>query len=82
MRSNPQLPLVPPEADPEKIIKKGKASQEFFSTAATSASGQLPDSTLNTPVFLSSNLPLPSAEVSKNLDFEISLLNTPLLNLI
>jgi hypothetical protein len=30
MRSNPQLPLVPSEADPEKIIKKGKASHFFF----------------------------------------------------
>jgi hypothetical protein len=69
-RSNPQLPLVPPEADPEKIIKKGKASQESFFVVATSASGQLPDSTLNTPVVISSNPSLPSAEVSKNLDFQ------------
>jgi hypothetical protein len=38
-RSNPQLPLVPPEADPKKIIKKGKASHESFSVVATSASG-------------------------------------------
>jgi hypothetical protein len=63
-RSNPQLPLVPLEADPEKIIKKGKASQEIFSATATSASGQLHDSTLNTPIVLSSKLPLSSAEVS------------------
>jgi hypothetical protein len=75
-RSNPQLPLVPPEADPEKIIKKGKASQKSFSAAATSASGQLPDSTLDTPVVLSSKLPLPSAEVSKNLILKSFLLNT------
>jgi hypothetical protein len=70
MRSNPLLPLVPPEADPEKIIKKGKSSQESFSAAASSASGQLPDSTLYTPVLTSSNPSLPSAEVSKNLDFQ------------
>jgi hypothetical protein len=69
-RSNPQLPLVPSEADPEKIIKKGKASQKSFSAAATSASGQLPDSTLDTPVVISSKISLPSAEVSKKLDFE------------
>jgi hypothetical protein len=69
-RSNPQLPLVPPEADPEKIIKKGKYSQKSLSSATTSASGQFPDSTLNTPAVLSSKLPLYSTEVSKNLDFE------------
>jgi hypothetical protein len=72
MRSNPQLPLVPLEADPEKIIKKGKASNFFFfSVATTSASGQLPDSTLSTPVVLSSKLPLSFAELSKKLDFEV-----------
>jgi hypothetical protein len=75
-RSNPQLPLVPPEADPEKIIKKGKASQFFFFAATTSASGQLPDSTLDTPTILSSKLPLSSAKVSKKIDFEEFLLNT------
>jgi hypothetical protein len=69
-RSNPQLPLVPPKADPEKISKKGKCSQEFFYVAATSSYGQLPDSTLNTPVLISSNPSLPTAEVSKNLDFQ------------
>jgi hypothetical protein len=69
-RSNPQLPLVPPEVDLENIVKKGKASQKHFSVATTSASGQLPDSTLDTPAVLSSKLPLSSAEVSKKLDFE------------
>jgi hypothetical protein len=39
MISNSQLPLVPPKANPEKIIKNGKASQKRFSAAATSASG-------------------------------------------
>ena len=62
--------MVPPEVDPKKIIKKGKYSQESFFVTATSASGQLPDSTLNTPVVISSNPSLPSAEVSKNLDFQ------------
>jgi hypothetical protein len=32
MRYTPHLPMATPEADPEKIIKKGKASQEGFST--------------------------------------------------
>jgi hypothetical protein len=62
--------LVPPEANPENIIKKGKDSQESFSVSSTSASGQFHDSTLNTPVFISSNPSLPSTEVSKNLDFQ------------
>jgi hypothetical protein len=69
-RSNPQLPLVPPEVDPKKIIKKGKASKKYFSAATISASVQLPDSTLDTPVVLSSKVPLYSVEVSKNLYFE------------
>jgi hypothetical protein len=59
--------LVPPKADPEKIINKGKASQESFFVAAISASGQLPDSILNTRVVISSNPSFPSAEVSKNI---------------
>jgi hypothetical protein len=69
-RSNPQLPLVPPETDLEKIIKKGKASKKGFSTTTTSASSQFPDSTLDTPIVLSSKLPLYSAEVYKKLYFE------------
>jgi hypothetical protein len=28
MRSTPQLPLETPEADPEKLIRKGKALRE------------------------------------------------------
>jgi hypothetical protein len=48
----------------EKILKI------FFSLAATSAFGQLPNSTLNTPVVISSDPSLPSVEVSKNLDFQ------------
>jgi hypothetical protein len=69
-RSNQQLPLVPSEAEPEKIIKKGKASLKSFYAATTSASGQLPDSTLDTPTVLSCKISLPSAKVSKKLDFE------------
>jgi hypothetical protein len=69
-RSNPQLPLVSPVADPEKIIKNGKDSKKGFSATTTSASSYLLDSTLNTPTVLSSKLPLSSAKVSKNIDFE------------
>jgi len=70
MRSNPQLPLVPSKVDPEKIIKKGKASLKSFSTTTKSGSGQLPYSTLDTPVVLSSKIYLPSTEVSNKIDFE------------
>jgi hypothetical protein len=69
-RSNPQLPLVPSKSDPEKIIKNGKASQKRKIVVATSASGQLSDSTLDTPVVISSKFSLPSAKVSKKRDFE------------
>jgi hypothetical protein len=70
MRSNPQLPLATLDADLEKIIKKGKSSQEIFSVAVLGTFGQLPDSILNTQVAVSSIPPLPSTEVSRNLDFE------------
>jgi hypothetical protein len=69
-RSTPQLHLATPEDDPEKIIKKGKDSQESFYAIVSCTFGQLPDPFLNTPVVISSIPPLPSAKVSKNLDFE------------
>jgi hypothetical protein len=70
MRSNPKLPLATPEVDPEKLIKKGKASQESFFSTILGTSGHLPSSILNTPNVISSNPPLPSVEVSNNFDFE------------
>jgi hypothetical protein len=69
-RSNPQLPLVSPVADPEKIMKNKKYSKKGFSSTTTSAFSYLLDSTLNTQIVLSSKLPLSSAKVSKNIDFE------------
>jgi hypothetical protein len=62
--------LATPEADPKKIIKKGKTCQESFSVVLSGTSRQFLDSTLNTPVVISSIPPLPSTEVSNNLDFE------------
>jgi hypothetical protein len=70
MKSTPQLSLASPKADPKKIIKKGKSSQESFYVVVLGTSGQLSGSILNTPVVISSNPPLPSVELSKNLDFE------------
>jgi hypothetical protein len=70
MRSNPYIPLVPSEANPAKLIKKGKASLKKIFDVVTSASSQLSDSSHHTPVVLSSKISLPSAEVSKKLDSE------------
>jgi hypothetical protein len=69
-RSTPHLPLETPEADPENIIKKGKASQEGFSATVPGTSGHLHDSTFKTPVAISNSPLLPSVEVSRSLDFE------------
>jgi hypothetical protein len=69
-RSTPQIPLVTPEDDTERIIKKGKDSQEIFPFVLSGTSGHFPNSFINTPVVISSIPPLPSAEISKNLDFE------------
>ena len=38
MRSTPQLPLVTPKADPEKIIRKGKALRQGTSIVEPSIS--------------------------------------------
>jgi hypothetical protein len=48
-RSNPILPLATPEIDPEKIIKKGKSSQEGFYVVASGTSSHLLDSIFKTP---------------------------------
>jgi hypothetical protein len=66
-RSTPHLPLVAPEADPEKIIKKGKASQGASSSIFSGTVGNLPDSTFQTPVVVSSISKLPTVEASVNL---------------
>jgi hypothetical protein len=52
-RSTPQLPLATPEADPKKIIKKGKTSQKGLSTIVLGDSGNLHDSSFKTPIVVS-----------------------------
>ena len=69
-RSTPHLPLETPESDPENIIKKGKASQEGYSTTVPGTSGHLHDSTFKTLVAISNPPLLPSVEVSEIVDFE------------
>jgi hypothetical protein len=69
MSSNPQLPLVTPEADPEKIIRKGKTPQEGIVTVVAGDSGKLHDPYLKNPVDASNSLVIPSVGVSRNLNF-------------
>jgi hypothetical protein len=65
-RSHPQLPLATPEADPEVIIRKGKASEGETSTTEP---GNFPSPSVETP-FSSSQLPSrPFSEVSRFLNF-------------
>jgi hypothetical protein len=70
MRSTPHLPLATPEVDPEKIIKKGKYSQEGFLVVVPGTTGHFPDSTFKTPVTVSSTPLLPSVKISRNLNLE------------
>ena len=70
MRYTPHLPLATPEADPEKIIKKGKDSQEGFSVVVLSTTSYFLDSTFKTLIVLSSAPLLSSTEISRNSDLE------------
>jgi hypothetical protein len=70
MRSTSQLPLETPEANLEKIIKKGKTSQEGLSAVVPGDSGNLHDSSFKTPIDVSNSPFIPSVGVSRSLDFE------------
>jgi hypothetical protein len=67
-RSTPHLPLATHEDNLEKIIKKGKDSQEGFSTIISGTTGNFSDSTLKTPVVVSSSPLLPFVETTKKLN--------------
>jgi hypothetical protein len=68
-RSTPQLTLATPEADPEKIIRKIKTSQEGTSIVVSGDFGILNNPSLKTPV-VSSNSPItPFFGVSRILNF-------------
>jgi hypothetical protein len=69
-RSTPEIPLETPEVDPEKIIKKGKTSQEGISSVVPGDSGNLHDPSFKTLVDVSNYSFLPSIGVSRSLDFE------------
>jgi len=70
MSYTPHLPLATPEANPEKIIKKGKASQEGFLAAISGTIGNFPDSTFKTLVTTSSAPLLLFVETPRNLNLE------------
>jgi hypothetical protein len=68
-RSHPQLPLVTPEADPEKIIRKGKALEEGGSTVELGIFDSSHDPLLETPV-VASQFPIrPLVVFSRLLNF-------------
>jgi hypothetical protein len=67
-RSNPQLPLAAPEADPEKIIRKGKALRGGTSSTEPCISDDF-HYPLGTPIFSSHSIVIPSAGVSRTLNF-------------
>jgi hypothetical protein len=49
-RSTPQLPLATPEADPEKIIRKGKALREYTSSVEPGISDDFQSPPVRTPI--------------------------------
>jgi hypothetical protein len=67
-RSTPQLPLAPPEANPENIIRKGKSSEGGTSTAKIGISGDFHDF-VETPTPSFRLILLSSVEVSRSLNF-------------
>jgi hypothetical protein len=68
-RSTPQLPLATPEADPEKIVRKGKALREGTSTVEPGISDNFHCPSLETPISASHSPVIPSVGVSRTLNF-------------
>jgi hypothetical protein len=68
-RSTPQLPLATPEADPEKIVRKGKAPREGTSTVEPGISDDFHCPPLETPISSSHSPIIPSVGVSQSLKF-------------
>jgi hypothetical protein len=69
MRSTPQLPLATPEAGPEKIIRKGKTSQEGTSAVVPGISGIFYSLSLENLVSSSHSPVIPYVGVSRSLKF-------------
>jgi hypothetical protein len=69
MRYTPQLPLATPEADPEKIVRNGKALREGNSTIEPGISDNFHCPSLETPILASHSPVIPSVGVSRTLNF-------------
>jgi hypothetical protein len=67
-RSTPQLPLATPEADPEKIIRKGKALHEGTSTVELGVSDDF-HYPIETPISIFQHFFIPSFGVSLTSNF-------------
>jgi hypothetical protein len=67
-RSTPQLPLATPEADPEKIIRKGKAFHEGTSTIELGISDDF-HYPIGTPISIFQPSLIPSIGFSRTLNF-------------
>jgi hypothetical protein len=68
-RSTPQLPLATPEADPEKIIRKGKALHEGTSTTEPGISDDFHGPPIGTPISAFHSPVIPSVGVPRTLNF-------------
>jgi hypothetical protein len=69
MRSTPLFPLKTPEADPKKLIRKGNSLREGVSTVELGISDNFPSPSVETPLSTSHFPIIPSAGVSRNLNF-------------
>ena len=69
MRSTPQLPLTKLEADPEKIIKKGKAFRESTSIVEPGIFDDFHYPVVRNPISTSHSTVIPSVGVSRSLNF-------------
>jgi hypothetical protein len=68
-RSTSLLPLATSEANPEKIIRKGKTTQKGTSIVVPSFSDNLHNPSLQTPIAISDSPIIKTAGVSRNLSF-------------
>jgi hypothetical protein len=67
--SHPQLPLATPEADPQKIIRRGKTPQEGTSATELGDSGNFQHPSSETPLVVSHTPILSPVGVSRALNF-------------
>jgi hypothetical protein len=69
MRDTPQLPLSTPEADPEKIIRKGNSLHQGTSTTEMGISDDFHYPPIGTPISAFPSIVIPSVGVPQILNF-------------